>query len=52
MRSASEHRKNLAGIASSQYKPQYLARNNYIDWKALVPRVLEDIEIAKQGIKD
>ena len=46
MTSAAEHWKKLADIASSQYLPQYLARNNYLDWKALIPRVMEDIEIA------
>lgn len=51
MTSAAEHWKKLADIASSQYYPQYLARNNYIDWQALVPRVLEDIEIARGTLK-
>ena len=45
MKSAAKHWKQLAQLASSQYKPQYLARNNYLDWQALIPRVMEDIEI-------
>jgi hypothetical protein len=34
-------------LASSQFNPQYLARNNYLDWKALMSGILEDIEIVK-----
>ncbi|MDX2513136.1 MAG: hypothetical protein QNK25_13895, partial [Desulfobacterales bacterium] len=47
MRSAAVHWQQLAEIASSQYHPQYLARNSYLDWKGLIPRVLEDIAIAE-----
>jgi hypothetical protein len=46
MESAATHWKEMAQLASSQYEPQYLARNNYLDWQALIPRVAEDIEIA------
>ena len=46
MESAAEHWKQLAQLARSQYEPQYLARNNYLDWQGLMPRVMEDIEIA------
>jgi hypothetical protein len=47
MESATNHWRQLADLASSQYNPQYLARNNYIDWKGLMSKVLEDIDIAK-----
>jgi len=46
MQSAARHWKQLAQLASAQYEPQFLARNNYLDWQALIPRVLEDIDIA------
>jgi hypothetical protein len=48
MVSAANHWRQLADLASSQYNPQYLARNNYIDWKGLITKVLEDIDIAKR----
>jgi hypothetical protein len=51
MRSAAVHWQELAEIASSQYSPQYLARNNYLDWKGLTKRVLEDIAIAEGSLE-
>jgi hypothetical protein len=42
------HWRNYARVATSQYKPQLLARTRELDWIKLTKEVERDIEIAKQ----
>ncbi|MFC1761767.1 carbohydrate-binding family 6 protein [Planctomycetota bacterium] len=46
LQTAAKHWEDLAALAGSLYTPQYLARNNYLDWQALTEQVKQDIEIA------
>jgi len=49
LEAALAHWKAYAGVATSQYKPQYLGRlNRVVDLNALTASVVADIDVARQ----
>jgi hypothetical protein len=45
---ALRHWRNYADVAGRQYKPQLLNRVGYVDLKALISKVEDDVEMARQ----